>query len=104
MTRNEIIEKFLEEVATYGKLPTSDITVARAVEVLKEILKDEEQKGIMTYTIKEIVLAWLKFTQPKYLTNDTGYLTNDTDFNYKTSALLSSSGVISCGRFFFATS
>jgi hypothetical protein len=31
----------------------------------------------MTYTIKEIALAWLKFTQPKYLTNDTG-------FNYKT--------------------
>ena len=42
MTKDEIIEKFLEEVATYGKLPTSDITVARAVEVLKEILKDEE--------------------------------------------------------------
>jgi len=42
MTKDEIIEKFLEEVATYGKLPTSDITVARAVEVLKEILKDEK--------------------------------------------------------------
>ena len=42
MTKNEIIKDFIEIMASYGKLPTSDITVARAVEVLKEILKDEE--------------------------------------------------------------
>ena len=42
MTKNEIIKDFIEIMASYGKLPTSDITVARAVEVLKETLKDEE--------------------------------------------------------------
>lgn len=42
MTKEEIIKAFIDEMeTTYGKLITSDITVARAVEVLKDILDDD---------------------------------------------------------------
>lgn len=42
MSKQEIIQAFIEEFRnSYGKYMGSDITVARAVEVLEEVIKEE---------------------------------------------------------------
>lgn len=42
MTKQQIVAKFIETVENnYGKTLMSDITVARAVEILMDILEDD---------------------------------------------------------------
>lgn len=48
MTKKEIIAAFLQEAwQEYGKASESDITVARAIEILKRVLRDDgRQEGV----------------------------------------------------------